>query len=497
MIKMIKQTVIAGGLPSVIDKTMENGFCCVYHLFHHVRILMLLVPNHREDLCASTSHHLVAHLLEQWYPQVLDIDCGGYFTHPTCDREINPGEDKRLLSQAQHLWTMSEAASFLPEERNYSAYARHGFAFLKKHMWDDECGGFFHIRSREGGYTECNGWRQEKRAGGNAVALLALARFYRLTQDPSALDLAKKAFQWLEAHAFDPVDGGYFPFLTREGVVIGKSRPDRCQADDRQEYGYKDLNSSIHLLEAYTELHRVWKDRTLKAQLTSLLGLIRDTMVTAQGYLRLFFRQDWAPVSFRDAPSKTRSQHHALNHVSFGHDCQTAFLLLEASYTLGLVNDARTLLTAQRLLEHSIVNGWDQHCGGFFDGGYYQDDSSHCTIVRSTKAWWSQADALNALLLFSHIFPSDRCYRELYEKQWELVDASLTEHLLGNRCENGSDHEPDNNTAPDSRMWEFTNHTSRVLMNCIALMSDKMQRNTGVLERKHTLQELVNHWKRM
>jgi hypothetical protein len=33
-------------------------------LFHHVRILMLLVPNHREDLCASTSHHLVAHLLE-------------------------------------------------------------------------------------------------------------------------------------------------------------------------------------------------------------------------------------------------------------------------------------------------------------------------------------------------------------------------------------------------------------------------------------------------
>ncbi len=459
--------------------------------------MMLLLQNHTEGLCESMSHHLVDDLLERWYPLVLDAECGGYFTNLTYDWQIPSAQNKMLVSQARHIWTTSEAASFLPEGGAYCAYARHGLAFLKEYMWDGEWGGFFQIRSRRGGDSECRGWRQEKRTYGNAFAILALARFYRLTQDPSALHLAKEAFQWLEAHAFDPAHGGYFQFLTREGAVIDKSSPYQTEADDKHECGYKDLNSSIHLLEAYTELYRVWKDRTLKAQLTSLLGLIRDTMAAEQGYVRLFFMTDWTPLSFRDTPIKTRMLNYALDHVSFGHDCQTAFLLLEASHVLGLHNDARTLLTAQRLLEHSVVNGWDQRCGGFFDGGYYQDDSSHCTIIRTTKTWWAQADALNALLLFSHIFPSDRCYRELFEKQWEYIDAFLIDHRLGDWFEGGLDSEPDNIMAPKSHMWKSTCHTSRVLMNCIALMGDELQMNAGILERKHALQELINHWKRM
>lgn len=464
---------------------------------HNTRIAMLLLQNHTEGLCESMCHHLVDDLLKRWYPLVLDTAFGGYLTNLTYDWQIPTAQDKMLVSQARHIWTTSEAASFLPNGETYSAYARHGLAFLQEHMWDSKYGGFFQIRNRRGGYSECRGWRQEKRTYGNAFAILALARFYRLTEDPSALNLAKDAFHWLEAHAFDPTYGGYFQFLTREGLVIDNSSHYQTEADDKHECGYKDLNSSIHLLEAYTELYRVWKDRFLKVQLTSLLGLIRDTMGTDQGFLRLFFTQDWTPLSFRDAPTRTRMLNYALDHVSFGHDCQTSFLLLEASHALGLESDARTLLTAQRLLEHSIVNGWDQRCGGFFDGGYYQKDSAHCAIVRTTKTWWSQADALNALLLFSHIFPSDRCYRELFEKQWEYIEAFLIDHRFGDWFEGGLDREPDNITAPKSHMWKCTYHTSRVLMNCIALLSPESGGDPGILERKHALQGLINFWRKM
>ena len=58
-----------------------------------------------------------------------------------------------------------------------------------------------------------------------------------------------------------------------------------------------------------------------------------------QGYLQLFFHNDWTPVSFRDSSKEEREANFRLDHVSFGHDYETAFLMLEASYALQVTND--------------------------------------------------------------------------------------------------------------------------------------------------------------
>jgi cellobiose epimerase len=434
-------------------------------------------------------------LLKNWYPRVIDTRCGGYYTNLAHDWQLLPSQDKMIVSQARHIWTTSEAAAFYPTKDAFPDYAMHGVKFLQRYMWDHEHGGFYQIRNREGGFTENRGWCNEKRTYGNAFAILALARYYRLTRDSSALDLAKEAFTWLEEHAFDQVHGGYFQFLTREGNIIGNNGAHATEADDKHECGYKDLNSSIHLLEAYTELYRVWRDRKLRSQLIALLQLIRDTMAAEQGYLRLFFEPDWTPLSFREASPKVRMLNYELDHISFGHDFQTAVFLLDASHVAGLENDSRTLLTSQRLIEHAIANGWDQDNFGFFDGGYYEHGSSQCAVIRPTKAGWAQADALNALLLFSHIFPTDRCYLDLFEKQWEYIDAFIVDHRYGDWFEGGLDREPENMTALKGHMWKCTYHTSRVLMNSIALFSDDA--GSGVLARRNALLELIAHWKRM
>ena len=94
--------------------------------------------------------------------------------------------------------------------------ARHGFPFLKNKMWDYKFGGFYQIRSREGGWSDVNGWRDEKRTYGNAFAVYALAALYSLTGDDEVLNFAQKTFHWIEDHAFDPKYKGYFQFLTRE-----------------------------------------------------------------------------------------------------------------------------------------------------------------------------------------------------------------------------------------------------------------------------------------
>src|SRR5690606_18141092 len=156
--------------------------------------------------------------------------------------------------------------------------------------------------------------------------------------------------------------------------------------------GYKDQNSSIHLLEAFTELYRVWPDPRVKARLMEMLHLIRDTITTEKGYLTLFLHPDWTPVSFRDSSHQTIEEHHNLDHVSFGHDVETAYLMLEASHVAGLHDDTLTLRIAKRMVDHALENGWDTVAGGFYDAGYYFADQKGITITRETKNWWTQAE---------------------------------------------------------------------------------------------------------
>ena len=378
-----------------------------------------------------------------------------------------------IVSQSRHIWTLSKVSEFVKNE--YLPMAQHGFPFLKNKMWDNEFGGFYQIRSRDGGFSDVNGWRNEKRTYGNAFAIYALAALYAQTKDAKILDFAKQAYRWIEHHAYDPKDKGYFEFLTREAHPFDQRSEYKTIASDKSELGFKDQNSSIHLLEAYTELYHVWKDPELYTQLKSLLELIRDVMVTKEGYFQLFFTNNWKPVSFRKSSESERKTNFGLDHVSFGHDYETAFLMLEASWVLGLENDTRTLTVAKRMLDHAMQYGWDNNVGGFYDGGYYFDGQDVCTIIKDTKNWWAQAEGLNALLLFSRIFPQEHKYYEYFIRQWNYVKSSIIDAAGGDWYEGGIDKEPHFQKGPKSHMWKCTYHTCRALMNCITLMKENSQ----------------------
>jgi mannobiose 2-epimerase len=435
-------------------------------------------------------------VLRRWYPLVLDSSAGGYHTNLEHDWHISPQQEKMIVTQARHIWTTSKAADFTGQVDMYVSAARHGFHFLQEKMWDAREGGFFQIRSKEGEYSDFGGWREEKRTYGNAFGIFALAAFHGLTHDPEALRFAQRAYAWVEDHAFDPACKGYFQFLTREGIPFDLSGPYATVAADKDELGYKDQNSSIHLLEAYTELARVWEDGGLRRQLRGLLELIRDTIVTQKGYLQLFFYPDWRPVSFRNSPPDVRDRHFALDHISFGHDCETAYLLLEASHALGIERDSRTLAVAQSMLDHALANGWDAELGGFFDGGYYEEGRDDCRIVRRTKNWWAQAEGLNALLIFSRIFP-DAMYYRYFLKQWNYIKTYLFDPVYGDWYEGGIDKEPHFVTGPKGHIWKGTYHTARCLMNCTALLSDSEDMPAGVLRKRRELDLVIEHWKQI
>ncbi|NUQ20494.1 MAG: hypothetical protein HOQ09_05980 [Gemmatimonadaceae bacterium] len=229
----------------------------------------------------------------------------------------------------------------------------------------------------------------------------------------------------------------------------------------------KDQNSSIHILEAFTELYRVWPDPTLRDRLAELLYLIRDTIRVEPGTLTLFSTADWKPVSYQDSSEAARqADHYYHDHVSFGHDVETAYLMLEASAALGIANDTATRRVAKHMLDHALRNGWDDTVGGFYDAGYYYRGKPGITIVQDSKNWWAQAEGLNTLLLMGDLYPNDPLrYHDKFLKQWSYIETFLIDHQHGGWYEGGLDKEPQRSTGLKGHIWKAAYHDSRAMMN--------------------------------
>jgi mannobiose 2-epimerase len=200
-----------------------------------------------------------------------------------------------------------------------------------------------------------------------------------------------------------------------------------------------------------------------------MLVLIRDTMIGNKGYLTLFFHPDWKPVSNRDLSKEIILQRRGVDHVSFGHDVETAFLMMEASEALGIEHDQKTWDVGKQLVDHSLKTGWDNKLGGFYDEGYYFKNSpGKMTIIRNTKNWWAQSEGLNTLLIFSDLYPKDKMnYWEKFRKLWNYTNTYLIDHQYGDFYEFGLDNSPKSKTALKAHIWKGTYHSFRALSNCI------------------------------
>ncbi len=422
-----------------------------------------------DDLASKLEYSLKEELLKPWYPKAIDSVDGGFLSSFTFDFQPTEDQRKMIVSQARHTWTNSKAAIRYPDVKHFGRGATHGYHFLRDVMWDKTYGGFYWLVEKNGTVVKSDSL---KTAYGNAFGIYALAAYYEYSHDTAALELGKKAFTWLEEHSHDHEYKGYFQHLTREGVPVFRDKKTPSTA----ELGYKDQNSSIHLLEAFTELYMVWPDPLLRERLREMLFLIRDTIVTDTGYLTLFLERDWKPVSFREEPREVIEQHHSLDHVSFGHDVETAYLLMEASHVLGIENDTTTLTVAKKMVDHALVNGWDQkgNLGSFFDEGYYFKDEPKITITHRTKNWWAQGEGLNTLLIMADLYPTDPMnYHDRFMDAWRYIDTNLVDHQYGDWYAGGLDEQPEMKTALKGHIWKATYHQYRSLANCI----DRLRRS--------------------
>lgn len=406
-------------------------------------------------LTEQIDSHFRNDVLPRWFPRSVDRDHGGFCPDFRGDWSPGPTNDKTIVFQSRMTWVAAQVAMRYPELRKeYLDYARHGAKFLAEVMWDRRDGGFFWRLDASGKLTPRYG--DEKHMYGISFALYALAAAAHATGDPAILDLAKRTFAWMETHAHDAKNGGYFEALSRDGRPILASRTESAGGDPRFDllhthYGFKSMNSHIHLLESVTALYQAWPDPSVKVRLCELLAVVRDKVAVEPGCLNLYFTPDWRAVP---------------DHDSFGHDVETAFLLLEAAEALHEPDDPKTLAVARSLVDHALEWGWDGKLGGFYDRGAAFGPATH-----KEKIWWTQAEGLNALLMMHARFGKQTpTYWNAFLKQWEFIWKYQIDSAHGewhNTVEADGTVRPG---QPKASIWKAAYHNGRALMQCEALL---------------------------
>ena len=394
-------------------------------------------------------------VLGMWFPRTVDGAKGGFHSHFTRDWQWAPSDGKFSVFQGRMTWVASQVVMREPNMKDqFLPIVHHGVDFLQNVMWDKQYGGFFWGLDDDGKITP--EFTDHKHLYGMGFCIYGAAAAYKATGDAKALALAKEGFLWVDKHAHDTAKGGYFEWLTREGKPVEPHAPSgQIEMAPVGPAGYKSMNTHIHLLEAFTELYQVWPDPTLHQRLEEMLAVVRDKICTEPGVMNLYFTNAWQPIP---------------DHDSYGHDVETAYLMLETDEVLHHTAGAQTERMAKMLVDHALAYGWDEKNGGFFREG-----TTFGKPEDTFKEWWIQVEGLNALLLMHERYGKQSgIYFQRFLEQW----AFIKNHTI-----DGQFHGLYNLTtaegAPASQdkgsIWKAAYHDGRAFWN----VSERLYRLAG------------------
>lgn len=341
-------------------------------------------------------------VLNVWFPRAVDHEHGGFHSHFARDWQWLASDGKFSVFQGRMTWVASQVVLREPgRNQEFAPIVRHGIDFLQNVMWDKQDGGFFWGLDDEGRITP--GFTDHKDLYGMSFCIFGAAAAYAATHDPGALEVAKKGFLWIDQHAHDTQHGGYFEWLQRDGTPVTPHAPDgTVEINEIGPIGYKSMNTHIHLLEALTQLYRVWPDPTLRARLEEMLAVVRDRICVEPGVMNLFFTNAWQAIP---------------GHDSYGHDVETAYLTIETDELLHGRASAATERMSKMLVDHALAYGWDAKNGGFFREG-----TTFGKPEDTLKEWWIQAEGLNALLLMHERYGRENpVYFQRFVEQWRFI----------------------------------------------------------------------------
>jgi mannobiose 2-epimerase len=370
-----------------------------------------------------------------WLKHVPDAESGGFIGRMSNDLVVDKSASKGLILNARLLWSFSAFHRFLGDEACL-AIAQRAYDQLEARFRDVEHGGAYWMLDSGGQPRDT-----KKKVYGQAFLIYALSEYHRATGSRPALARAREIFELLEARARDAAHDGYFETFERNWQ---QSEDLRLSDEDLNEK--KSMNTHLHVMEAYTNLLRVWPDEQLRARLAALIDIFLQRILdTHRHQFRLFFDEKWTVRS---------------NHVSFGHDIEGSWLIYEAAETVGdphLLDRVRGRALA--MTEVVLREGRDK------DGGlFYEADPEG--VIDSDKHWWPQAEAVIGFLNAFELSGEKRFYEAALDS-WRFIETRILDRRHGEWFWRVSrEGEPDQN-QPKISEWKGPYHNGRMCLEAV------------------------------
>lgn len=302
------------------------------------------------------------HIFAWWRTHMPDA-ADGFFGEVDAVGWPVPNAPKSVILHTRLLWFFSAMATYLKSDQAL-ALAHRAAAYTRKYFIDPDHGGLYWLLDHRGQVIDA-----KKQGYAQAFGIYALAEYVRATGDPASLSVARQLQRDIEDRFWDPGHGGYIEALSAYWRDPGDQRLSAKDADCP-----KSMNTHLHVLEAYTLLHRVAPDEVSNAALYRALDIFAGRFADGQGgHLRLFFDMDWT--------DRTTT-------ISFGHDIEASWLIWEAAEAL---NDrdmkARVRPLVLGLADMTLKDGFNGRGGLSYERGI---DGK----VDPDGEWWGQAEGM-------------------------------------------------------------------------------------------------------
>ena len=302
-------------------------------------------------------------ILQYWMEKTPDHESGGFYGKIANDNVVAPDAPKGSVLNARILWSFAAAYNHKPQPE-YLETAGRAYHYIAEHFVDNNYGGVYWTVDAQG-----NPLDTKKQVYAIAFTIYAFSEYFIASGREVAKEHAVSLYHDLIQYSLDKEKGGYFEAFGPEWEPIQDLRLSDKDANEK-----KTMNTHLHVLEAFANLYRIWPDEELKDRITDLLSNFATHMIDADTFhLKLFFDEDWNSKS---------------PLISYGHDIEAAWLLLEAAE---IIEDQEWITRLKDIavkMAYAAMEGIDE------DGGMFYEKDPMANHLIKEKHWWVQAEAM-------------------------------------------------------------------------------------------------------
>lgn len=387
------------------------------------------------ELRIFAEQELFGNILPFWRNRIPDWEYGGFLGETDFTGNTVLGAPKGLILHARILWTFSRVYSLTQDPIDKDLASR-AFLYLCNSFYDEEYGGYYWTLDYDG-----RPQMLKKQVYALAFVMYGMSEYYLISGDNEALKRSTDLFNLIESRSFDNELNGYYEGFSREWSEIEDLRLSDKDMNER-----KTMNTHLHILEAYTNLYRIWKNESLLAKIENLVRIFLDKIISPGDFhLQLFFNDEWEVKS---------------NTISYGHDIEAGWLIHEAALVTGieeLISEVERLVPSLTL---SALEGLSEEGGLFHEGDRLGRHIDH------QYEWWPQAEALVGLLNTFELTGHERFLADALQVK-EFIRKYIIDHQYGEwHFRVGSDLKPIEGLEK-SGLWKCPYHNGRACIEII------------------------------